>query len=245
MSPFLPPPEHSGKGKAGKAVGAAACPQGCNLWGLEGKALPSHSTFPKNDSGSLSFWLNQRQLCHHAKRRANALCSRRYLGQVCVSAVLLHPVTWKIVAWDVYKGRHGLAKPRIACESIREEPTEVSLPQQRRALSSWMSELLKRLTNLEHYWNKNSICRNFNQCKIIQAPNPSPPQHAISSTLSQKNRRAQCSRDRLLRNQPYHGALLLLPEPANADSSPAQKPCSSLGCLNAAARSRGNCSFPI
>lgn len=152
-------------------------------------------------TASLTFWLNQR----HPKRRADALCSlltappgpTLCLCCTAASSQLENSAPKCVQCW-MLKGRHGLTEPRIACENIGEEPAEVTLSQQRRALSSWMSELPKCSTNLEHYWNKNSICRNFNQCKIIQAPNPSPPQHAMSSTLSQKNSRAQCSRDRLL-----------------------------------------------
>lgn len=184
---------------------ASACPQGCHLCSLEGKALPRHRHLHWEwlQAICLFGWTNT--TLPIALREGLMLSAHTPLGptlclcSAAASSQLENSARRCLWCW-MLKGRHGLAEARTACESIWEEPAEVTLSQQRRALSSWMSELPKCSTNLEHYWNKNSICKNFNQCKIIQAPNPSPPQHAMSSTLSQKNRRAQCARDRILHN---------------------------------------------
>lgn len=125
--------------------------------------------------------LNQHHLPHHPKRRANAFFSQASSGslQYCwVQSAGNNAL--KYAQGDTWTNKSPV------CESVQEEPTDVTQYQQRRVLSSWMAELSKCSANLEHYWDKNSICRNFNQCKITQAPNPSPPQHAMSSILRQK-----------------------------------------------------------
>lgn len=169
------------------------------------KPFPGAGTFAENADGQPVFLAEA--VPPSPSPRENGWCSlltaplgpTLRLCRTAASSQLENGALRCVRCW-MLQGRLGLAEPGTASESIREEPTEVTLSQQRRALSSWMSELPKCSTNLEHYWNKNSICRNFNRCKIIQAPNPSLPQHAMSSTLSQKNRGAPCSADRLLHN---------------------------------------------
>jgi len=70
---------------------------GLSSVGCGGKSpCQAQASSPRIAAGSLSFWLSQHHPPHHPKRRADGLCSQPLLGQLCVSAVLLHPVGWKI-----------------------------------------------------------------------------------------------------------------------------------------------------